>query len=54
MWILFLDLIGNLEADVEGGGGAGAPGPSRYFWTKLRPERSKEILRKPLLISGSG
>ena len=35
--ILFLDLVGNFETDREEG--TGSPGPPRYFWTKLRPER---------------
>ena len=30
IWILFLDLVGNSEADPGKG-----PGPARYFWTKL-------------------
>ena len=38
--ILFLDLVGNLEADLEGE--RGGRGPPRYFWTKLRPDRSKK------------
>ena len=40
IWILFSDLVGNLEADP--GEGPRRPGPPRYFWTKLRPERSKK------------
>ena len=43
-WILFLDFFGNSEADV--GEGPGGPGPRRYFWTKLRPERSKKNFKK--------
>ena len=52
IWILFLDLFSNSEADL--GEGPGGPGPSRYFWTKLRPERSKQKFKKDPLISGSG
>ena len=40
IWILFLGLVGNSEADLEEG--AGGPAPPRYLWTKLRPERSKK------------
>ena len=40
IWILFLDQVGNSEADLEEE--PGGPGPSRYFWSKLRPERSKK------------
>ena len=40
IWMLFLDLVGKSEADLEEG--PGDPGPPRYFWTKLRPERSKK------------
>ena len=40
IWILFLDLVGNSVADP--GEGPGDPGPPRYFWTKLRPDRSKK------------
>ena len=43
IWILFLDLVGNLEADPGEGPGEGGGGPSRYFWTKLRPEVSKNF-----------
>ena len=43
IWILFSDLVGNLEADP--GEGPRRPGPPRYFWTKLRPERSKKIFK---------
>ena len=52
IWMLLLDLVGNLEADLEEA--PGGPGPPRYFWTKLRPERSKKIFKKDPLISGSG
>ena len=44
IWILFLDLVGNFEADLEEG--PGGPGTPRYFWTKLRPERSKKNFKK--------
>ena len=27
-------------------GGTRVPGPPRYFWTKLRPERSKKKFKK--------
>ena len=43
-WILFLDFFGNSEADL--GEGPGGPGPPRYFWTKLRPKRSKKNFKK--------
>ena len=43
-WILFLDFFGNSEADL--GKGPGGPGPPLYFWTKLRPERSKKNFKK--------
>ena len=46
IWIQFLDFFGNLEADL--GEGPGGPGPPRYFWTKLRPERSKKKIKKAL------
>ena len=44
IWMLFLDLVGKSEADLEEG--PGDPGPPRYFWTKLRPERSKKNFKK--------
>ena len=40
IWILCLDLVGNSEADLEEG--PWGPGSPRYFWTKLRSERSKK------------
>ena len=40
IWIPFSDLVGNSEADP--GTGPGGPGPPRFFWTKLRPERAKK------------
>ena len=43
-WLLFLDFFGNLEADL--GEGPWGTGPPRYFWTKLRPERSKKNFKK--------
>ena len=47
--MLFLDLVGKSEADLEEG--PGGPGPLRYFWIKLRPEWSKKNLRKPPPLS---
>ena len=44
IWMLLLDLVGKSEADLEEA--PGGPGPPRYFWTKLRPERSKKKFKK--------
>ena len=53
IWILFLDLVGNSEADP--GEGPAGPGPPRYFWTKLRPEGPKKnCFKTASLISRSG
>ena len=49
IWILFLDLVGNSEAD-PGKGPEGA-GLSRYVWTKLRPDRSKKNFLRPPPLS---
>ena len=49
IWTLFLGLVGNSEADLEEG--AGGPGPPRYLWTKLRPERSKKKFKKASPLS---
>ena len=42
--MLLLDLVGKSEADLEEG--PGGPWTPRYFWTKLRPERSKKNFKK--------
>ena len=42
--MLFLDLVGKSEADLEEGPGGSGPPP--YFWTKLRPERWKKKFKK--------
>ena len=49
IWILFLDLVGNSEADP--GKGPGGGGLSRYVWTKLRPDRSKKNFLRPPPLS---
>ena len=49
IWMLFLDLVGKSEADLEEG--PGGPGPHPYFWTKLRPERSKKKFKKASPLS---